>query len=156
MRGTGRVFQRGEVVARCQVQGRLDAGLETKRSPLFRSAALHRVRSFFHSLQIDSRAYLDLAGQPNYFYPQAYIASLPSGAMVRSLAGEGGVLNSLRLDFDPSRRIPIGKDPQVKVEPGRLKTTFRKVMTSIDPPASEGSHEPSGSSSNDSDPEKTD
>ena len=126
-----RVFQRGEIVARCQLRGEVDGGLEKKRSPLFRSAGLDRVRSYFHAMRIDARAYLEPQGRPFYFYPHAFIASLPSGEMVRHLDGEGGILNSLRLDFGASSRIPIAKDPQVKLEPGRLKTTFRKVMTSI-------------------------
>ena len=126
-----RVFQPGGLMARCQLQGTLAEEPPPVRAPLLHSGGIKRVRSYFHALQIDSRAFLDRRGKPNYVYPRAFIASLPSGEMVRSMSGHGGILNSLRLDFSQTRQMSIGRRPEVLLEPSRFRTTFRKIVTRI-------------------------
>ncbi|MCZ6690262.1 MAG: hypothetical protein O7H41_11705 [Planctomycetota bacterium] len=126
-----RVFQSSGLMARCQVSGSLAEEPAPKKAPLLKGAGLDRIRSYFHALRIDSRAFLEQGGRPNYVFPLAFIASLPSGEMVKSLSGHGGFLNSLCLDFGQSKRIPIGRKPEVLLEPSRLRSTFRKIVTRI-------------------------
>lgn len=128
---TTRVFQPEGMVARCLIQGILAEDPAPTRAPRLHPSRLERVRSYFHALRIDARAFLEPRGGPNYVYPLAFICSLPSGEMVRNLSGHGGMLNSLRLDFSGTKRIPIGKNPEVLLEPSRLRATFRKIVTRI-------------------------
>jgi len=96
------------------------------------SCCVDDVRGFLASLSIDPDAYLANAG---YAYPRAFLASLPSGEMVRTLSGEGGLLNSLSLDFTGVGAPPLvpGAAPSVEVEKGRKRrgSAFRKVMTRV-------------------------
>jgi hypothetical protein len=125
------VYQGGESVARCGIAGTLDEDLPRTRAPLVHRGGLKDVRSFFESLRIDSRAFLEPGGRANYVYPLSFVASLPSGEMVRSFRGDGGMINSLRLEFQKGRRIPVGKRPKVQLEPSGVRTAFRKVVTRI-------------------------
>ena len=126
-----KVFDPSGLLARCSIHGSLGGEPPPTRPPLLHPARIERVRSFFHSLRVNSRVFLEQAGRPNYVYPLAFMASLPSGEMVRALRGHGGMLNSLRLDFGQAGRMPIGRKPEVLLEPSRLRTTFRKIVTRI-------------------------
>jgi len=92
-----------------------------------------RVCEFLASLNVDSEAYFDRKPFRNYTYPLSFLASLPSGAIVRGLGGGGGMLNSLRLEFRDMPRIPIvGKEgPTVKIEQPRQRKTFNRIFTEI-------------------------
>jgi hypothetical protein len=94
---------------------------------------LKGVRDYFAALGVASHAYFRRYGDGGYYYPKAYLASLPSGAMVRQLRGEGGLLNRLTLEFDPSATMPItGSDgPEVSLERPRARRTFNKILTAI-------------------------
>ncbi len=93
---------------------------------------LRAVRSFIQSLGVAPHAYFRSAGRAGYFYPRAFLASLPSGAMVRTLRGEGGLLNKLSLEFDGAR-VPItsGADPAVTIERPKARKTFNKILAAI-------------------------
>jgi len=103
-------------------------------------AALQAMRAFTRTLGVRARAYFR---QPEgaerrvggyYYYPQAFLASLPSGAMVRQLRGEGGLLNKLTLDFDPTLRVAITRDsaPLVELRPPKpRRSAFHKILTAI-------------------------
>ena len=67
-----------------------------------------------------------------YGYPRAFLASLPSGEMVRQ-SGAPGLLNGLNLQF-PESGIPAlsqGTSPTVEVAPVRPRNSFRKVLANV-------------------------
>ncbi len=96
---------------------------------------LKQVREYFASLGVASHAFFQGVTAGAYLYPKAYLASLPSGAMVRQLRGEGGLLNKLTLEFDPSATMAIsGKElPEVSLERQKpqAKRAFAKILTAI-------------------------
>lgn len=95
---------------------------------------LRSVRTFMAALGVAPVTWFGARGSRGYFYPRAFLAALPSGEMVRKLRGEGGVLNKLTLEFDPSERIPmlVGALPEVEVqEPKRSRRTFNRIVTAI-------------------------
>ncbi|MBI4586985.1 MAG: hypothetical protein HY717_23480 [Planctomycetes bacterium] len=85
---------------------------------------------FFHSLRFEAEAFFELAG---LVYPCAYLAALPSGEMVRSFSGEGGLLNSLELEFP--QKLPIvsaAPPPVVQVQrSSKVRLAFTKVWTCL-------------------------
>ena len=91
------------------------------------------VRDYFEACNIDSEAYFQKEGFLDYTYPFAYVASLPSAALVREFQGQGGMLNVLTLQFNDEQKIPIGPDamPHVRLEEGRKRSAFRRVLTDI-------------------------
>ena len=130
-----RTYQSQRLVAKARIEaqsGVVAAHTEIRERNVNREQ-YERVREFFASLQIDSEAYFDRGGLRNYTYPLSFLASLPSGAIVKHLQGDGGMLNSLRLDFRDMPRIPIvGKGgPTVKVEQPRRRKTFNRIFTEI-------------------------
>ena len=65
-------------------------------------------------------------------YPFAYVASLPSGALVRTLKGDGGILGSLKLSFLAEEKRAIrGPGPEVTVEPRRWRKAWGRIATAI-------------------------
>ncbi len=92
---------------------------------------LGRVEAFFSSLGIESNSYLEKDGGRDCSYPYAFLASLPSGEMVQRLAGQGGILNRLSLEFD-ANKLPIAGPPEVSLElPERIRKSFNKIVTRI-------------------------
>ncbi len=98
---------------------------------------LRTARTFIQSLGIMPHAYFRKVpgakrSAAGLFYPRAFLAALPSGAMVRQLRGEGGLLNKLTLEFDPEARVPISVDaPLVELEQTRKRSTFNRILTAI-------------------------
>jgi len=93
--------------------------------------AVEAVEDFLGSLQVDSRDYLRRSGNA---YPRAFLASLPSGEMVRQLSGQGGLLNSLDLNFTRDEMLPISgsSEPTVEVEQSKRRgSAFSKVLTRV-------------------------
>ena len=76
---------------------------------------LATVREYFDACNIDAEAYLQKDGFRDYTYPFAYVASLPSAAIVRQLHGQGGMLNVLTLQFNDDEKIPIGRTGMLRV-----------------------------------------
>ena len=131
-----RVYQEHEPVAECSVTG--VALAETPRSSRLgerrvEEAELKLVRDFFDSCNIDSEAYFQKDGFRDYTYPFAYVASLPSAALVRELHGQGGMLNVLTMQFADAEKIPIGPQapPQVRIQEGRKRSAFTRIITDI-------------------------
>lgn len=94
---------------------------------------LRAVRTFLQTLHVVPHAYFRRASTTGYFYPRAFLASLPSGAMVRQLRGEGGLLNKLSLEFETGLRVPIAgrEDLSVAIERPKARRTFNKILTAI-------------------------
>ena len=89
------------------------------------------VGTFLSSLGISPQAFL-ASRRENY--PRAFLAALPSGEMVRQLAGQGGLLNSLDLRFplDPCPAAAADDAPSVELEStARQGSAFRKVLTRV-------------------------
>jgi len=96
-------------------------------------AGLKSVQAFCHALRIDPEGYLDKDGARDYTYPLSFLASLPSGAIVEQMSGEGGILNSLRLEFADCPKLPIvGRTaPSVQLEQQRKRPSFNKILANI-------------------------
>ena len=94
---------------------------------------LRRVRQFLTVLGVDPDAYFAKDQGNDYTYPFAFMASLPSGEIVRQFKGQGGMINLLTLDLGDRAKMPItGRSgPEVRLETGRLRQAFRKIITSI-------------------------
>jgi hypothetical protein len=93
---------------------------------------LRAVRSFIRSLHVAPHAYFRHAARVGYFYPKSFLASLPSGAMVRTLRGEGGLLNKLSLEFEGERVAITGReDPAVQIEQPKARRSFNKILAAI-------------------------
>lgn len=86
------------------------------------------VRAFLASVRVDPERYLRLLG---FRYPRAFLAALPSGAMVRR-GGAGGLLNVLDLEF-PWEAPPLSSaaPPVAEVEAARPRSAFRKVLARV-------------------------
>ena len=130
-----RVTFRGVPVAEVEVEAR-----RSEASPPVQVARrkvnverLRAVRAFVRSLHVAPHAYFRRASRLGYFYPRAYLAALPSGAMVRHFRGEGGLLNRLCLEFDPELRIPIAgrEGPEVELDRPRARRTFNRILAVI-------------------------
>jgi hypothetical protein len=94
---------------------------------------LRAVRGFIQSLHVTPHVYFRRASALGYYYPRAFLAALPSGAMVRQLRGEGGLLNKLSLEFEPGSRVAIAgrEGPSVELERPKARRTFNKILTAI-------------------------
>ncbi len=101
---------------------------------------LRQVHAFAASLGVPARAVFRRVPSSArregglYYYPRAFLASLPSGEMVRQLRGEGGLLNKLTLEFDRGLRVPVTAEatPLVDVKPPDVrKSAFRKILTAV-------------------------
>jgi hypothetical protein len=88
-----------------------------------------RVSAFLEILRVDPLAYFRFAGP---VYPRSYLAALPPGEMVRKFSGEGGLLNSLELEFHGEAFLGASSAPQVELVDGaRPRKTFRKILARI-------------------------
>jgi hypothetical protein len=88
-----------------------------------------RVRTFLEALRVSPAAYFRAFGR---VYPRAYIAALPPGEMVRKYSGEGGILNSLDLEFPAEALAVASGAPSVELEDSaRARKTFRKIVARI-------------------------
>lgn len=88
------------------------------------------VHRFLQSLRVDPALYAAVAGDA---YPRAFLASLPSGEMVRHFSGEGGLLNVLDLEFTAEAlTMAESGPPPVELEDTReARLSFRKVVTRV-------------------------
>jgi len=126
--------QEGTVVAEVEATTRWIelAPREVVRRRDVNVARLRSVRSYLHSLHVAPRAYFRHAATDGYFYPRSFLATLPSGAMVRQLRGEGGLLNKLTLEFGGGRApITAPETPAVSIERPKARRTFNKVLAAI-------------------------
>ena len=94
---------------------------------------LAAVQEYFTSLGVDSEGYFDKGAFRDYTYPFGYVLSLPTGEIVRQMAGQGGMLNVLKLETLDSRKIPItGSElPAVRLKRTRPKRTFNRILADI-------------------------
>lgn len=130
-----RVEQDGRDVAEGMIAGKVGAEILRPNVGKWRvnKDELKRVEQFFRALKIAPDLYLRAEGEPNFGYPRAFLASLPSGEMVRRLSGEGGFLTSLDLTF-PEGVAPgiVGAGlPEVGLQPAKARPSFSKVLTWI-------------------------
>lgn len=131
-----KIYRDGEVVSSSVIHGRLS---ETSSTPVVarrrvNSEELQRVYAFSNALGIDPDAYFyQNPDAPDFTYPCSFMASLPSGALVRSLQGDGGVLGALKLSFlARKKRAIVGPGPEVTVQrPKRWRKTFNRILTAI-------------------------
>jgi hypothetical protein len=128
--------QAGGPIAEMEARGRLAP--PAPRSEVARRKVnverLRAVRTFIQALHMSPHVWFRRASLLGYYYPRAFLASLPSGAMVRQFRGGGGLLNKLALDFEPGLRVPIaGRDElAVALESPRVeRRTFNKILTAI-------------------------
>ena len=65
--------------------------------------------------------------------PLAFIASLPSGEIVKRMSGQGGMLNILEFNFQEHKKIPlIGPDPpHVVLQQGKPRKAFNRILADI-------------------------
>lgn len=94
---------------------------------------LQRVRDFLEILGVRPEAYLAKDGIADLTYPFAFMASLPSGEIVRQLEGQGGMITTLSLDLSDRAKMPItGRSgPEVRLRKGRIRQAFWKIITDI-------------------------
>jgi len=129
-------YQNDAQIAESQIDGTvLSEPLRSARvnEKKVKEEQLEVVREYFDACNIMSEAYFQKEGFRDYTYPFAYVASLPSAAIVRELRGQGGMLNVLTLKFEDEEKIPIGPNatPQVRIEEGRGLSAFRRIITDV-------------------------
>lgn len=140
---SAKCYQLGTLIADATILARFEspsgaqdagAGIEAIESESAASAAgaippEPAVRKFLASVRVDPDRYLKLLG---FRYPRAFLAALPSGAMVRR-GGSGGLLNVLDLEFGPSAAPSLlsQSPPVAEVESGRPRSSFRKVLARV-------------------------
>ncbi len=91
------------------------------------------VREFFRSLNVDPNAYFKKGSFTDHTYPLAFVASLPSGEIVRQMHGQGGMLNILRFDFQGHKKIPLtgAAPPEVKLKRAKRRKSFNRILADI-------------------------
>jgi len=95
-------------------------------------AQLNAVKGYFRALEVDDMSYFQKNGHPDYTYPLSYVVSLPSGAMVKEMNGQGGSLNMLKFEFSGQRRPISGeRGPRVRLERARARSSFNRITTEI-------------------------
>lgn len=129
------VEQEGRLVAEGILSGRIHAEILRPNVGKWRvnKDELRRVEEFFRALRIAPDSYLRAGGEPNFAYPRGFLASLPSGEMVRQLSGAGGYLSSLDLTFPagPPPGIVGSGGPEVSLKSAKARPSFSKVLTWI-------------------------
>jgi len=128
-------YQGGRRVATIAVLGDIDPDFsppEVKERKVNREE-LERVTRFFEALGIEPWAYFEKGNTPDYTYPFAYLASLPSAEIVRQMEGQGGMINILSLELGDQPKMPItGKRrPSVRLTADKLRRAFRRILTDI-------------------------
>jgi acyl dehydratase len=128
-------YQGGRIIAKTEVKGAF-AIPEREGTPELLDAPLENVqclRDFCESLGIAPSHYIEGLRLKCQAFPRAFLASLPSGEMVRQLKGKGGILNVLALDFTPCSYPVTAKSlPEIHLEKGRKgPKMFSRVMTKI-------------------------
>lgn len=130
-----RAFQDDRQVAAAEVRGVvLEAPPRVNvRERRVNPEGLMAVKEYFAALGIDSAAYFDKGEFTDYTYPFGYVLSLPTGEIVRQMAGQGGMLNVLRLETLDSEKIPItgAELPAVRLKRLRPKRTFNRILAEI-------------------------
>ncbi|MHC5039483.1 MAG: hypothetical protein ACYTHM_19445 [Planctomycetota bacterium] len=128
-------YQAGRIIAKVEVKATVpgtveDVSLGTEKAP---RENLESLRTYCESLAVAPSHYLEGNRLKRATFPRAFLASLPSGEMVRQLKGKGGILNVLSLDFDtPAYPIAAKNLPEVQVEKGRKgPRMFNRVVTRI-------------------------
>ena len=94
-----------------------------------RCESTETVRRWLRSLNLCPTRTFEAIGRG---YPRAFLASLPSGEMVRH-GGAGGLLNVLDLEF-PEAGVPdilLHSPPTVELESSRPRNAFRRVLTKV-------------------------
>jgi hypothetical protein len=133
-------YQAGRMIARMEVSGAVHpavrpgeaaAGAPASVSPVRENLEL--IRRFHESLGMDAGPFAFPDRIRGRAFPSAFLASLPSGEMVRQFRGEGGVLNVLSLDFlHPSYPLSSPTLPEVRLEKGRPgPMSFSRIRTRI-------------------------
>jgi hypothetical protein len=123
------VFQLGVPVADCVLDLALEPILSPPETLPPGGSTVETIRTWYRSLRLDPEGAFKCLG---YGYPRAFLASLPSGEMVRQ-GGANGLLNALTLEF-PERGIPAltpERTPTVAVEEARPRKHFRRVLASV-------------------------
>ena len=126
-------YQDQREVVRASVEGSVLEAPPTHELPVEQvdAAWLMRVVQFYDALGIDAAAHFHKAADADLTYPIAFLASLPSGSMVRRFEGHGGILNRLTLEFG-AEPLPLTGPPEVSLElPKRLRASFNRVLTSV-------------------------
>jgi hypothetical protein len=129
------VSQRGQEVATGTLTGKVGWAQET--TEILEGAVdekqLQTVTAFMRTLGIESTYYFEKGGLPDFTYPLAYVASLPSGEIVKQFEGSGGMITSLLLTMGEEQKIPLvsQRAPKVRVRLGRIKKAFRRIFTDI-------------------------
>lgn len=126
-------YQAGRIIAKTEVQGRIGVPAPLPGSARAPAENMALLRSFCESLSIDPGVYMEGGRLLRSAFPRAFLASLPSGEMVRQFKGKGGMLNVLSLDFDaPPYPIDSDRLPEVELEKGRTgPKMFNRVLTRI-------------------------
>ncbi len=129
-------YQAGRRVAKtailCRSEARAEADVKV-RAWRVNKKEVARVREFCDALRVNYEGYLERPWGLDYTYPLSFVASLPSGAIVEQMAGEGGLLNSLSLDFEGLPRAAMSGRAALTVQLERKKPrkTFNKILASI-------------------------
>lgn len=130
-----RISQNGKDVAEGCIKGTIKP--EMKR-PNIRKRRVNKeqlacVEKYFWSLRMHPDVFLMSGGEPNFAYPKGFLASLPSGEMVRQFSGEGGILSSLELKFQDGAPLAItGMNcPNVSLQETKSRPSFSKILTWI-------------------------
>ncbi len=93
---------------------------------------LSLIRQYLDCLNVDGSVFVDKFGAGEVEFPLGFIASLPSGEMVRKLKGQGGILNMLELEFPPENAPAACEGvPAVEISQERVRSTYNKISARI-------------------------
>ncbi len=128
-------YQAGRIIAKVEMTGSLRPAEEVPSEESLRAPRqnLDLLRVFCRSLGVEPGLYMEAGEVKRTAFPKAFLASLPSGEMVRQLKGQGGMLNVLSLNFGrPAYPIAAKNLPEVQLEKGRSgPKMFNRVVTKI-------------------------
>jgi hypothetical protein len=128
-------YQAGRLIAKVDIKGQLHTEKDSPANSHSKASRqnVESLEAFCESLSVAPSSYLDCSRLEAADFPRAFLASLPSGEMVRQLKGKGGMLNVLSLDFEsPSLPLSAASMPEVQVEKGRKgPKMFNRVLTKI-------------------------
>lgn len=129
-------YQAGRRVAKSALKCQATASAATPakvRERRVNKGQAAKVAEFCDALGVEFEGYVDQAWGRNYTYPLSFLASLPSGAIVEQMSGQGGLLNALTLDFEGMPRVPmVGRAaPTVQLEQRKQRRSFNKIIANI-------------------------